>query len=149
MIFRVFSSLDDSVILSMQRRGFEFQQAAFNTTEWHKGSCQEVKHWWQAEGPVPQSMPNSATGCRLVDLSLSEKEAEALVYEQDLCTPRIHKHIQKMQTVPDCWIQNTLSPNTELVVSQTLQMKLQTLSGMCLPYLCHPAKGNDNSLWRY
>lgn len=90
----------------MQLRGFEFQQAAFNTTEWHKGSCQEVKDWWQAEGPVPQSMPNPATGCRLVDLSLLEKEAGALFYEQDLCIPCIHKHIQKMQVFPDCWIQN-------------------------------------------
>lgn len=28
-----------------QSRGFEFQQAAFNTIECQKGSCQEVEDW--------------------------------------------------------------------------------------------------------
>lgn len=46
MTFSVFSKLDDSVILLMQLKGFEFQQAAFNTTEWHQGSCQKAEDGW-------------------------------------------------------------------------------------------------------
>lgn len=53
MIFSIFSNLNDSVILSMQLKGFEFKQAAFNTTEWHQGSCQEVEDGWQSDNPLP------------------------------------------------------------------------------------------------